>query len=407
MKMDRSPSSQNSVNLEGASTSRIALFASAVGIVVLVLYASQPLVGVIGPELDISNNMSGLATTVTLLGYAAGLFFLVPLSDVVENKRLILTTLGADALALSVLAISPNGLVFLSASFVVGLLTSAIQMLVPVAASLSSEAHRGRTIGNVMSGLMLGILLSRPIASLVTQFFGWRYFYGALGMSVAILTIILYRRIPSFRPTGRATYGQLVRSLMSLVKEEPVLRYRAASQAMCMGAFGLFWTSVALQLGQAPFSLGQQGIALFALAGAAGVVIAPIAGRAGDRGLTGPMTVMAHLAIICAFFLAFAGVVLLPDKRSISLGLVVLAAVVLDLGVIADQTLGRRAINLLRPEARGRMNGLFTGLFFLGGAVGSALSGIVWNTWGWSGICIAGLIFATFAAAVFLTKSSV
>ncbi|WP_433692118.1 hypothetical protein [Herbaspirillum seropedicae] len=146
---------------------------------------------------------------------------------------------------------------------------------------------------------------------------------------------------------------------------------------------------------------------MFALAGAAGVVIAPIAGRAGDRGLTGPMTVMAHLAIICAFSLAFAGVVLLPDKRSISLGLVVLAAVVLDLGVIADQTLGRRAINLLRPEARGRMNGLFTGLFFLGGAVGSALSGIVWNTWGWSGICIAGLIFATFAAAVFLKKSSV
>eukprot|EP01037_Dinobryon_pediforme_P023453 gene23453-24908_t len=303
----------------------IALFAMAVGIVVLALYASQPLVGVIGPELGLSTSMSGLATTLTLLGYAMGLIFLVPMTDIVENKRLILTTLVGDAFALSILAISPNGLVFLSASFVVGLLTSAIQMLVPVAASLTPEVHRGRTIGNVMSGLMLGILVSRPIASLVTQFFGWRYLYGFLA--------------------------------------------RAASQAMCMGAFGIFWTSVALQLGQAPFLLGQGGIALFALAGAAGAIIAPIAGRAGDRGLTRSMTVLAHLAIIFALALAYVGVAALSNNRSLSLGVVVLAAVILDLGVIADQTLGRRAINLLRPEARGRMNGLFTGLFFLGGAL--------------------------------------
>lgn len=384
----------------------IALFATAVGIVVLALYASQPLVGVIGPELGLSTSMSGLSTTLTLLGYAVGLIFLVPMIDIVENKRLILTTLVGDTLALSILAISPNGLVFLLASFVAGILTSAIQMLVPVAASLSPEAHRGRTIGSVMSGLMLGILVSRPIASLVTQFFGWRYLYGFLAVSVAILISILHKHIPSLRPAGRTTYWQLMMSLISLIKEEPLLRQRAASQAMCMGAFGIFWTSVALQLGQAPFLLGQGGIASFALAGAAGAIIAPIAGRAGDRGLTRAMTVLGHLAIIFALVLAHVGVAALSNNRSLSLGVMVLAAVILDLGVIADQTLGRRAINLLRPEARGRMNGLFTGLFFLGGALGSALSGLVWNAWGWSGICVAGLIFGAFAAAISLTKKS-
>jgi predicted MFS family arabinose efflux permease len=406
MKMDKSPSSQNEMNSHMPGMPLIALFATAVGIVVLALYASQPLAGIIGPELGLSTSMSGLATTLTLLGYAVGLIFLVPITDIVENKRLILTTLVGDAFALSILAISPNGLVFLSVSFVVGLLTSAIQMLVPVAASLSSEAHRGRTIGNVMSGLMLGILVSRPAASLVTQFFGWRYLYGFLGVSVAILAIILQKHIPSLRPARRETYWQLVRSLISIIKEEPVLRHRAASQAMCMGAFGIFWTSVALQLGQAPFLLGQGGIALFALAGAAGAIIAPIAGRAGDRGWTKPMTVLAHLAIMFALMLAYIGVAALTNNKILSLGVLIFAAVILDLGVIADQTLGRRAINLLRPEARGRMNGLFTGLFFLGGALGSALSGIVWNAWGWPGICIVGLIFGAFAAALSLTKKS-
>lgn len=386
------------------SAGQVSLFAVAVGIVVLPLFATQPLVGVIGPELGLSPGLSAFTATLTLLGYAAGLFLLVPLTDVLENRRLILTILAGDIVALVALALAPTAVMFLIASFVVGLLTSAIQMLIPITAARSAEASRGRTVGHVMSGLMLGILFSRPLASLVTEIWGWRFLYGLLAAAVALLTAILVPLIPRLHPRNQVRYGELIGSLGALLREEPVLRRRAASQALCMGAFGVFWTSVALRLGQPPLSLGQVGIAVFAFAGAAGAVIAPIAGRAGDRGQSHPATALAHVAVIAAMILAYLGGVLLDGSGPFALATLSVSAVVLDLGVIADQALGRRAINLLRPDARGRINGLFTGLFFLGGAAGSALSGFAWTTWGWSGVCMLGLAFGVAALSLLLTE---
>ncbi|MBE7247212.1 MAG: MFS transporter, partial [Actinomycetospora chiangmaiensis] len=390
---------------EGAlGVRRVSLFAVAVGIVVLPLFATQPLIGVIGPDLGLSPSLSALTATVTLLGYAAGLFLLVPLTDLLENRRLILVVLWGDVLALVTLALAPYPGLFLLGAFLVGLVTSAIQMLVPIAAALSAEAIRGRTVGTVMSGLMLGILFSRPLASLVAEIWGWRSLYSLLAAAVAALTVTLAAFLPPLRPRGHGSYAGLIASLGSILREEPVLRRRAASQALCMGAFGVFWTSVALRLGQPPLSLGQVGIAVFALAGAAGAVIAPIAGRVGDRGLTRPGTRLAHAAVILAMALAGLGGGSLHDRGS-ALACLGGAAVLLDLGVIADQTLGRRAINLLRPEARGRLNGLFTGLFFLGSAAGSALSGFAWTAGGWGGVCAVGAAFGLGALAVALTDS--
>jgi predicted MFS family arabinose efflux permease len=383
---------------------QLRLFAAAVGIVVLPLFAPQPLIGIIGPDLGLAPSLSALTSTVTLLGYAAGLFLLVPLTDLVENRRLVLTVLAGDVLALVTLALAPTAALFLLAAFLVGLLTSAIQMLVPIAAALSAEASRGRNVGTVMSGLMLGILFSRPLASLVAEIWGWRSLYGLLAAAVAALTVALGPSLPPLRPRSGGSYAALIGSLGSILREEPVLRRRAASQALCMGAFGVFWTSVALRLGQPPLSLGQVGIAVFALAGAAGAVIAPIAGRVGDRGLTRPGTRLAHAAVILAMALAGLGGGSLHDRGS-ALACLGGAAVLLDLGVIADQTLGRRAINLLRPEARGRLNGLFTGLFFLGSAAGSALSGFAWTAGGWGGVCAVGAAFGLGALAVALTDS--
>ncbi|MBY0254903.1 MAG: MFS transporter [Methylobacterium organophilum] len=391
---------------EGAlGARRVGLFAVAVGIVVLPLFATQPLIGVIGPDLGLSPSLSALTATVTLLGYAAGLFLLVPLTDLLENRRLILVVLWGDVLALVTLALAPTPGLFLLGAFLVGLLTSAIQMLVPIAAALSAEAIRGRTVGTVMSGLMLGILFSRPLASLVAEIWGWRSLYGLLAAAVAALTVTLAAFLPPLRPRGHGSYAGLIASLGSILREEPVLRRRAASQALCMGAFGVFWTSVALRLGQPPLSLGQIGIAVFALAGAAGAVIAPIAGRAGDRGLTRPATILAHAAVILAMGVACLGGLILSPWAGPALACLALAAVLLDLGVIADQTLGRRAINLLRPEARGRLNGLFTGLFFLGSAAGSALSGFAWTAGGWGAVCAVGAAFGLGALAVALTDS--
>jgi predicted MFS family arabinose efflux permease len=390
------------------SAGLVALFAIAVGTVVLSLFSSQPLIGLIGPSFGLDESQAGLVTTLTLLGYASGLFLLVPLTDLVENRTVIVVTLSIDVLALAAVACAPTSALFLAACFIQGVATSAIQMLVPVAAQLSSQARRGRVVGNVMSGLMLGILFSRPAASLIAEFAGWRWFYGGLAVIVAALTIVLAVIIPRSPPKASIGYGRLIGSLWTLLREERVLRWRALYQALCMGAFGVFWTSIALRLFEAPFDLTQTGMALFAFAGAAGAIIAPLAGRAGDRGWTRGATLLAHLAVICAMVLAELGggvMVRSPTASShAALAILAAAAVLLDLGVIGDQTLGRRAINLLRSEARGRVNGLFTGLFFIGASAGSGLSGIAWAYRGWPGVCAVGAAFGLAALIASLTE---
>lgn len=390
----------------GPSAGLTLLFAVSVGITVLALFASQPLVGPIGRTFGLGGGLSGLVTTLTLLGYSGGLFLLVPLTDMAENRRLIVRTLWADVIALAAAALAPSAGPFLAASFAIGVTTSAIQMLVPVAAALAPPEARGRVVGNVMSGLMLGILLSRPAASLVTGLAGsWRVFYAGTAILIALLAVALARLLPQHRSEARTGYGALIGSLVRLLADEPALRRRAAYQALCMGAFGAFWTSVALRLAAPPFSLGQGGIGLFALTGAAGAVIAPIAGRLGDRGRTRAATFAAHGAVIAAMLVACWAGTAHGAAPVVRLGALAASAVLLDLGVIGDQTLGRRIVNLLRPEARGRVNGLYTGIFFLGSAAGAALSGVAWSHGGWTAVCGTGLGFAGVALVLFLTET--
>ncbi|HET9157510.1 MAG TPA: MFS transporter, partial [Myxococcaceae bacterium] len=246
-------------------------------------------------------------------------------------------------------------------------------------------------IGNVMMGLMLGILFARPWGSLVGDAFGWRAVDGLAAVAIAVLTVTLALLVPEHRPLLRPRYPVLVRSMWMLFREEPVLRYRALASALSFGAFSVFWTTVALRLVRPPFNLGQHGIAVFALAGVGGVFTAPLAGRAGDRGLARPLILLAHASIVVAAGLAaLAGTGVDPLGHHWLLGLAVLslASIVLDMGVVADQTLGRRAILLLRPEAAGRLNGLFTGSAFVGGGLGAALAGLAWTHGGWPSTCL-------------------
>jgi predicted MFS family arabinose efflux permease len=339
------------VEVEVAAPVPVRLFALATGVIVLSLYLPQPLVGLIGTSLGLSPAAAGLVSTLLLAGYAAGLFLLVPLCDLVENRRLILATLAANAVALAVAAcpIAPAG--FLAISFVIGLTTCSIQMMVPLAAAMTVEAQRGRVIGNIMSGLLLGAMLSRPLASLVTGWFGWRAAYALLAAAITLLGGMLAFRLPRRQPPKAARYAVLVGSLAMLWREEPILRRRALSAASSFAAFNAFWSLVALPLAAPPFGLGAVGIAVFALASISGAISAPIAGRLGDA------------------------------------------------GTIADQALGRRAVNLLRPEARGRINGLYTGVFFIGGAIGSAVAGVAWAHAGWLGVCAVGALAGLAALA--------
>lgn len=373
----------------------VGLFALATAVIVLSLYQGQPLVGMIAHSLHLSAATAGLVSTTALLGYACGLVLLVPLCDVWENRSLVLATLSANALALLLAACPIPPALFLAASGLTGFTAAAIQMLIPMAAAMAPEEQRGRVIGNIMSGLIFGVLLSRPLASVVAGHFGWRASYLVLAIAVSALALLLARTLPRRRPSRTGRYLALLSSMASLLREEPVLRRRAFSAALCFAAFNAFWSTVALRLSSAPFGLHANGIALYALVGVSGTLAAPLAGRLGDRGHDLAATRIARLAVVAAMALAWAGGMLAtPRSHALSLILLVLAAIVLDAGTIADQALGRRAVNVLRPEARGRINALFTGIFFVGGAVGSALAGIAWAFAGWNGVCVVASAFA-------------
>jgi predicted MFS family arabinose efflux permease len=384
------------------------LFAMAVGVIVMNLFATQPLTGPISSSLHLPREFAGLTAMLPQLGYAAGLVLLVPLCDLLENRRLIVRTLLCCAAFLAVAMFTHSGVLFLVAVFFAGGASSVIQMLVPMAASMAPESHRGRAVGNVMSGLMLGILLSRPAASLIAGTIGWRAFYGIAALVDVLLATVLYVRLPKRVPAVTTRYPALLRSLWTLLRTEPVLQRNAISAALVMGAFSAFWTAIGLRLVQPPFSFGMNGIALFALAGAAGAIATPLAGRAGDRGLGrktlfyGQVTMLVALAAIGMAGAGWAGFSA-SAHPVLAVALLVAGAAALDAGVVTDQTLGRRAINLMNPAARGRLNGLFVGVFFVGGALGAALAGAAWAWAGWTGVCLVGFAFTGIAFVLRLT----
>ena len=375
----------------------IALFAVAVGIIILNVFAPQILVGLIAPELGLGTGAAGLVAMMTVLGYAAGLVFLVPLADRVENRRLVLYLLLIDVAAAAAVPLMPNAVDFLADLFVLGAASSVAQVLVPFAASMAPPAMRGRVVGDVMSGLYVGILLSRPLASGLADRFSWRAFFGVTALTVAGLALMLAWRLPRRHPDTGPAYRS---SLSHLLRKEPVLRRRALTAGLCMAAVSAFWTAIALRLVEAPFQLGQRGIAIFALVGAGGAVTAPLAGRVGDRGWIRATTLLAHLLILAALALAAWAESWASMLPALALALLGASAVLLDVGLTADHTLGRRAVNLLRPEARSRLNGLFVALFFIGGALGSAATGPAWSIGGWLAVCGLGAGFAALALLV-------
>ncbi len=389
----------------GQLTTGMTLFFSAtVGLIVVNLFAAQPLTAPIAASLQLPHALSGLISMLPQLGYAAGLVLLVPLSDLIENRRLIVRTLLACAALLAVPLFAHSAWVCLAALFLAGATSSVIQMLVPMAASMAPEAQRGRAVGNVMSGLMLGILLSRPLASLIAGSAGWRSFYGAAALIDALLAAVLALRLPQRTPHVHTRYAALLRSLWTLLVTEPVLQRRAISAGLAMGAFSVFWASIGLRLAQAPFGFGMHGLALFALAGASGAVVTPLAGRAGDREHGRAALCFAHLLMLASLGLVAVagagGFGFSPHAHPrLALAALVIGGAALDAGVVIDQTLGRRAVNLMNPAARGRLNGLFVGVFFVGGALGAALSGAGWALAQWPGVCA---VAGAFTAAALL-----
>ena len=311
----------------------IFLFALSGGVIVTNLFAAQPLTALIGPAVGLDLAAAGLVSMLALLGYAAGLFFIVPLADLMENRKLILGALAGASLMAAATALAPTEAVFLVASFGLGVGCCVIQILVPLAAGMAPEAERGRVVGEVMSGVMFGILLSRPLASLIADSFGWRGFYAASCVAMAGLGVVLAGLLPRRAPEAATGYGALIASLATLLRAEPLLRRRAFTSSLSMAAFSLFWTTVALRLAASPFDLTQRGIAIFALVGAAGAVAAPLSGRAGDRGFAAALLAGGHVTVIAGALLALWAGEFSSVGVELRLALLGLAAILIDVGV--------------------------------------------------------------------------
>jgi predicted MFS family arabinose efflux permease len=374
----------------------ILVLSVACGMAVANIYYSQPLLGRISAAFGISQGRTELVVTLTQLGYAIGLFLLVPLGDLLENRALVSRTLLVTAAALLAAGLAPNFGVFLIASVVVGISSMVAQILVPFAAHLASPADRGKVVGNVMAGLLLGILLARTVASLVAAAWGWRIIFLASAVLMLVLSVLLTRMLPKRMPEMTGSYPQLMLSTLRLIREEPVLRRRAACQALLFGAFSCFWTSVAFEL-IARHHLGQVGIGIFALVGAAGATAAPLAGRLGDRG-------HGHVGSGIALALAVVAMIL-AGLGAGNLILLALAGVLLDFAVQSHQVFGQREIYELRGDARARVNTIYMTSIFLGGTLATAISGAIYDSAGWIGVTRLGAGLAFIALGIWAVSA--
>lgn len=378
----------------------VTLLAVSCGLIVANLYYAQTLAGPISAATGLSPEAAGLVVTLTQVGYALGLLFFVPLGDLLENRRLVVGALIFTAAALMLAAFSTSGLAFLAAAFAIGVGSVGAQILVPFAAHMSPEQTRGQTVGKVVSGLLLGIMLARPVASLVADASNWHVVFGGASLLILALAVVLRMKLPQRVPHNPPAYGQLIGSLWTLLTTTPVLRRRSLYQFGLFGAFSLFWTVAPMVLAGPQFQLSQTGIAIFALVGMAGAIASPIAGRLADRGFTLPATAAALALGVAGFALPL----LAPGSGMIGLGLLAVASILLDMGVAGSLVLGQRAIFNLAPEVRSRLNGIYIAMFFAGGAVGSALGGWIYARYGWHAALLTGMAFPGMAFVYWLTE---
>ncbi|TPK61681.1 MFS transporter [Mesorhizobium sp. B2-4-19] len=377
----------------GLSGMTALVFAIACGLSVANVYFAHPLLDAMAHDFAIAPASVGIVVTVTQIGYAIGLFFIVPLGDLFDRRKLIAVQAILSAVALSAVGIAPSAAALLASLAIVGLLAVVVQVLVAYAADLAVPSERGRAVGTVTSGVILGILLARFVAGVVADFAGWRWVYlvsAALTLLMALVLFIVLPRHETERP--RTSYPRLLGSVVLLFVQEPLLRVRAVLAMLIFASFNVLWAPLVLPLSAAPFSLSHTEIGLFGLAGVAGALGARWTGGLVDRGRGQLVTGLSLLLMIAAWLpIALMGV---------SLWLLVAGIVMLDLAIQAVHVTNQSLIFSRRPDARSRLVGGYMIFYSLGSALGSIASTMTYGAFGWSGVCMLGAGIGLLASLV-------
>ncbi len=377
----------------------VMLLAVGAGLAVAGIYYNQPMLGALAGSLHANAARIGFIPTATQLGYGGGILLFAPLGDRLDRRKVVLVKSALLAVALAAAGCVGSVIGLAVTSLAVGLLATVAQDLVPAAAAVAEPASRGKTVGTVMTGLLLGILLSRVVSGAVTLYASWRVvFLGAAG-TLVVFTVVAARVLPSFPPTTHDSYGKLLRSMATLVRDVAPLRRAALTQGLLSLAFSGFWSTLALGLAAPPFGLSSFVAGSFGIAGAAGALAAPIAGGFSDK--KGPRSVI----VFGASLTAFAFLVMALFGRS--LPVLIAGTVVFDMGVqsslIAHQTL----VYAQDPAARSRLNAVFVSAMFLGMSTGAFVASRVFAHAGLPGVCVMSAAAASCALALRLVPEKV
>lgn len=367
---------------QGLSPALIALMSVATGLTVASNYYAQPLLDTIACAFSLTAGQAGFIVTAAQLGYAAGLLFLVPLGDMFERRKMIVSMTLLAAAGMLITASSQSLAMMILGTALTGLFSVVAQILVPLAATLAAPEKRGKVVGTIMSGLLLGILLARTVAGLLASLGGWRTVYWVATVLMVIMALALWRGLPAVKQQTHLNYPQLLISVFTLFTRNKLLRTRALLGCFTFANFSILWTSMAFLLAAPPFNFSEGTIGLFGLAGAAGALGARPAGGLADKGKAHLTTTIGLILLLLSWIAVALG--------QFSLVALIVGILVLDLTVQGVHITNQSVVYRIYPDARNRLTAGYMTSYFIGGAAGSLLSAWAWQHGGWNGVCIAG-----------------
>jgi predicted MFS family arabinose efflux permease len=375
------------------SKKNVLFMAAATGLIVANLYYCQPLIILIAKEFNIPNADAGTITYLTQAGYAIGLFLMVPLGDKIERKSQILYTTFASVIALIIAATAQSYFVLEIASLLIGITSIVPQLILPLAASLSAPEERGKVVGTIMSGLLVGILLSRTLSGFIGDTLGWRAMFWIASGLCLVLFFIIKKQFPYNKPVFNGSYKQLIGSLFTLIKEQPLLREATLINVFSFAQFGAFWTTMVLLLSEEPFNFTSTTIGLFGIIGASGALAAPLVGKLSDKGSSRIAVGYGCMLIAFSFMIFY-------FSGSSVIG-IVFGIIFIDIGLQGVHISNQTRVYSILPDARNRMNTVFMSFSFLGTAAGSAFGLFLWRFGGWHAVTLGCLVLSALAFSVY------